>query len=364
MNPRIAVLPGDGIGPEITAQAVKVLNALGRPFELEEAPVGGAGYAVYGHPLPERTLRLAKSADAILLGAVGDWQYDRLERSLRPEQAILGLRKHLALFANLRPAMLYPELSAASTLKPEVVAGLDILIIRDLTGDVYFGEPRGTRFAPDGPFQGHDEGFDTMRYSAPEIVRVAHVAFRAAQKRGKRLCSVDKANVLETSQFWRDTMIKVASEYPDVELSHMYIDNAAMQLVRAPKTFDVIVTGNLFGDILSDEAAMLTGSIGMLPSASLDANGKGLYEPSHGSAPDIAGKDIANPLATILSAAMMLRHSLNLPDEAERIETAVRRVLAQGLRTADIWGAGTRKVGTSEMGDAVAAALMTVEAVS
>lgn len=364
MNPRIAVLPGDGIGPEITAQAVKVLNALGCPFELEEAPVGGAGYAMYGHPLPECTLGLAKSADAILLGAVGDWQYDRLERPLRPEQAILGLRKHLGLFANLRPAMLYPELSAASTLKPEVVAGLDILIIRDLTGDVYFGEPRGTRFAPDGPFQGHDEGFDTMRYSAPEIARVAHVAFRAAQRRSKRLCSVDKANVLETSQFWRDTMIKVASEYPDVELSHMYIDNAAMQLVRAPKTFDVIVTGNLFGDILSDEAAMLTGSIGMLPSASLDANGKGLYEPSHGSAPDIAGKDIANPLATILSTAMMLRHSLNLPDEAERIETAVRRALAQGLRTADIWEAGARKVGTNEMGNAVAAALATQEAVS
>ncbi|KEZ04264.1 3-isopropylmalate dehydrogenase [Burkholderia sp. MSh2] len=359
MNRRIAVLPGDGIGPEITAQAVKVLNALGCSFELEEAPVGGTGYAIYGHPLPEPTLELAKSADAILLGAVGDLQYDRLDRPLRPEQAILGLRKHLGLFANLRPAMLYPELSAASTLKPEVVAGLDILIIRDLTGDVYFGEPRGTRLAPDGPFQGHDEGFDTMRYSAPEVVRVAHVAFRAAQKRSKRLCSVDKANVLETSQFWRDTMIKVASEYPDVELSHMYIDNAAMQLVRAPKTFDVIVTGNLFGDILSDEAAMLTGSIGMLPSASLDANGKGLYEPSHGSAPDIAGKDIANPLATILSAAMMLRHSLNLPDEAERIETAVRRVLAQGLRTADIWEAGTRKVGTNEMGSAVAAALTT-----
>lgn len=364
MNPRVAVLPGDGIGPEITAQAVKVLNALDCPFELEEAPVGGAGYAIHGHPLPERTLALAKSADAILLGAVGDWQYDRLERPLRPEQAILGLRKHLALFANLRPAMLYPELSAASTLKPEVVAGLDILIIRDLTGDVYFGEPRGKRIATDGPFRGHDEGFDTMRYSTPEIVRVAHVAFRAAQKRSKRLCSVDKANVLETSQFWRDTITRVASEYPDVELSHMYIDNAAMQLVRAPKTFDVIVTGNLFGDILSDEAAMLTGSIGMLPSASLDANGKGLYEPSHGSAPDIAGKDIANPLATILSAAMMLRHSLNLPNEARRIEMAVRRVLMQGLRTADIWEAGTRKVGTSEMGDAVAAALPTQEAVS
>jgi 3-isopropylmalate dehydrogenase len=357
MSPRIAVLPGDGIGPEITAQAVKVLNALGRSFEIEEAPVGGAGYAAYGHPLPDRTLALAKSADAILLGAVGDWQYDQLERPLRPEQAILGLRRQLALFANLRPAVLYPELSSASTLKAEVVSGLDILIIRDLTGDVYFGEPRGTRRASDGPFNGCAEGFDTMRYSAPEIARVAHVAFRAAQKRGRRLCSVDKANVLETSQFWRDTMTEVARDYPDVELTHMYVDNAAMQLVRAPKTFDVIVTGNLFGDILSDEAAMLTGSIGMLPSASLDANGKGLYEPSHGSAPDIAGKDMANPLATILSAAMMLHHSLNLPDEAARIEAAVRRVLAQGLRTPDIWTAGTRKVGTSEMGDAVAAAL-------
>ncbi|RQS72024.1 3-isopropylmalate dehydrogenase [Burkholderia sp. Bp8963] len=357
MSLRIAVLPGDGIGPEIVAQAVKVLDALGRPFELVEAPVGGAAYAASGHPLPEHTLALAKSADAILLGAVGDWQYDKLERALRPEQAILGLRKHLALFANLRPAVLYPELASASTLKPEVVSGLDILIIRDLTGDVYFGEPRGTRRAPDGPFKGSDEGFDTMRYSSPEIIRVAHVAFRAAQQRGKRLCSVDKANVLETSQFWRDTMIKVAKDYPDVELSHMYIDNAAMQLVRAPKSFDVIVTGNLFGDILSDEAAMLTGSIGMLPSASLDENGKGLYEPSHGSAPDIAGKDTANPLATILSAAMMLRYSLNLPGDAERIEMAVRHVLAQGLRTADIWNEGTRKVGTREMGDAVVAAL-------
>jgi len=357
MSKKIAILPGDGIGPEIVAQAVKVLKALGQNFELEEAPVGGAGYAAHGHPLPEQTLALAKAADAILLGAVGDWQYDKLERRLRPEQAILGLRKQLTLFANLRPAFLYPELAGASSLKPEVVSGLDILIIRDLTGDVYFGQPRGVRAAPDGPFAGHSEGFDTMRYSEPEIVRVANVAFQAAQKRGKRLCSVDKANVLETSQFWRDTMIKTAQAYPDVELSHMYVDNAAMQLVRAPKSFDVIVTGNLFGDILSDEAAMLTGSIGMLPSASFDEQGKGLYEPSHGSAPDIAGKNIANPLATILSAAMMLRYTLNLPQEAERVEAAVKRVLAQGLRTVDIWESGTLKVGTREMGDAVVAAL-------
>lgn len=359
MSIKIAVLPGDGIGPEIVAQAVKVLDALGPRFELQEAPVGGAGYAAHGHPLPECTLALARSADAVLLGAVGDWQYDKLERRLRPEQAILGLRKQLGLFANLRPTVLYPELIGASSLKPEVISGLDLLIIRDLTGDVYFGEPRGIRQAPDGPFEGSSEGFDTMRYSEPEIVRVAHVAFQAAQKRSKRLCSVDKANVLETSQFWRDTMIKTAKAYPDVELSHMYIDNAAMQMVRAPKAFDVIVTGNLFGDILSDEAAMLSGSIGMLPSASLDAHGKGLYEPSHGSAPDIAGKDIANPLATILSAAMMLRYSLNLPEEALRIEAAVKRVLAQGLRTVDIWEAGTLKVGTREMGDAVVAALAT-----
>ncbi|MBK3739554.1 3-isopropylmalate dehydrogenase [Paraburkholderia nemoris] len=354
---KIAVLPGDGIGPEIVKQAVKVLEALDQPFTLEEAPVGGAGYAAHGHPLPERTLALARSADAILLGAVGDWQYDKLERPLRPEQAILGLRKHLALFANLRPARLYPELAGASSLKPEIVSGLDILLIRDLTGDVYFGQPRGVRVAPDGPFEGSREGFDTMRYSEPEIARVAHVAFQAARRRSKRLCNVDKSNVLETSQFWRDIVIKTSAAYPDVELSHTYVDNAAMQLVRAPKSFDVIVTGNLFGDILSDEAAMLTGSIGMLPSASLDANGKGLYEPSHGSAPDIAGQDIANPLATILSAAMMLRYSLNLPAGADRIEAAVERVLAQGLRTADIWEAGTRKVGTNEMGDAVVAAL-------
>ncbi|MGC7404449.1 3-isopropylmalate dehydrogenase [Pandoraea pneumonica] len=356
MAHHIAVLPGDGIGPEITAQAVNVLKALDCDFIFDEAPVGGAGYAASGHPLPEATLALARSADAILLGAVGDFRYDTLERSLRPEQAILGLRKHLGLFANLRPVVLYPALTGASTLKAEVVSGLDLLIIRDLTGDVYFGKPRGVRTAPDGEFEGEQEGYDTMRYSTSEITRVAHVAFRAARSRGKRLCSVDKANVLETSQFWRNTMNAVAKDYPDVELTHMYIDNAAMQLVRAPKAFDVIVTGNLFGDILSDQAAMLTGSIGMLPSASLDAHGKGLYEPSHGSAPDIAGKDIANPLATILSAALMLRHSLRLPDEAARVEAAVARVLASGLRTPDIWEPGMQRVGTAEMGATVAAA--------
>lgn len=354
---KIAILPGDGIGPEIVDQAVKVLHTLGQPFEMETAPVGGAGYAAHGHPLPDATLKLAKEADAILFGAVGDWQYDNLERALRPEQAILGLRKHLTLFANFRPAILYPELVGASTLKPEVVSGLDILIVRELNGDIYFGQPRGVRAAPDGPFQGSREGFDTMRYSEPEIRRIAHVAFQAARKRGKRLTSVDKANVLETFQFWKDIMIDVHKEYADVELDHMYVDNAAMQLVRAPKKFDVIVTGNMFGDILSDAAAMLTGSIGMLPSASLDANNKGLYEPSHGSAPDIAGKGIANPLATILSAAMMLRFSLNLPAEADRIEAAVKKVLSQGLRTADIYEAGTTKVGTVEMGDAVVKAL-------
>ncbi len=354
---KIAILPGDGIGTEIVEQAVKVLNALGQKFEMESAPVGGAGYEAHGHPLPEGTLKLAKEADAILFGAVGDWKYDSLERSLRPEQAILGLRKHLTLFANFRPAILYPELVGASTLKPEVVSGLDILIVRELNGDIYFGQPRGVRAAPDGPFQGAREGFDTMRYAEPEIRRIAHVAFQAAQKRGKRLTSVDQANGLETLQFWEDIMIDVAKEYPDVELDHMYVDNAAMQLVRAPKKFDVIVTGNMFGDILSDAAAMLTGSIGMLPSASLDANNKGLYEPSHGSAPDIAGKGIANPLATILSAAMMLRFSLNLPAEADRIENAVKKVLAQGLRTPDIYEAGTTKVGTTEMGDAVVKAL-------
>ncbi|HWX12231.1 MAG TPA: 3-isopropylmalate dehydrogenase [Trinickia sp.] len=354
---KIAVLPGDGIGPEIVKEAVKVLNALDEKFELEEAPVGGAGFEAKGHPLPDSTLALAKEADAILFGAVGDWKYDSLERALRPEQAILGLRKHLQLFANFRPAICYPQLTGASSLKPEIVAGLDILIVRELNGDIYFGAPRGIRQAPDGPFEGAREGFDTMRYSEPEVRRIAHVAFQAAQKRGKRLTSVDKANVLETSQLWKEVMIDVAKAYPDVELSHMYVDNAAMQLVKAPKSFDVIVTGNMFGDILSDEAAMLTGSIGMLPSASLDKNNKGLYEPSHGSAPDIAGKGVANPLATILSAAMMLRYSLNKIDQAERIEKAVQKVLEAGLRTADIATPGCRQVGTAAMGDAVLAAL-------
>ena len=354
---KIAILPGDGIGPEIMAQAVKVLGVLGEKFELESADVGGAGYAAHGHPLPPGTLALAKGADAVLFGAVGDYQYDKLERALRPEQAILGLRKELALFANLRPAILYPELAGASTLKPEVVSGLDILIIRELTGDIYFGKPRGVRECPDGPFKGEREGFDTMRYAETEIRRIAHVAFRAAQKRSGRVTSVDKANVLETFQFWRDIVTEVHRDYPDVELDHMYVDNAAMQLVRAPKKFDVLVTGNMFGDILSDCAAMLTGSIGMLPSASLDANNKGLYEPSHGSAPDIAGKGIANPLATILSAAMMLRFSLDKAEQAERIETAVKKVLAQGLRTADIYEPGTEKVSTEQMGDAVVKAL-------
>ncbi len=354
---KIAVLPGDGIGSEIVAEAVKVLNALGESFEMETAPVGGAGYEAKGHPLPEETLKLAKEADAILFGAVGDWKYDTLARELRPEQAILGLRKHLSLFANLRPAICYPELTEASSLKPEIVAGLNILIVRELNGDIYFGSPKGIRTATDGLFPGAREGFDTMRYSEPEVERIAHVAFQAAQKRQKRVCSVDKANVLETSQLWKEVMTRVAKDYPDVELSHMYVDNAAMQLVKAPKAFDVVVTGNLFGDILSDEAAMLTGSIGMLPSASLDKNNKGLYEPSHGSAPDIAGKGIANPLATILSAAMMLRYSLGMPAEADRIEKAVQKVLAQGLRTADIYTEGTKKVSTIEMGDAVVAAL-------
>ncbi len=354
---KIAILPGDGIGTEIIAEAVKVLNALDEKFEMESAPVGGAGYEAHGHPLPEGTLKLAKEADAILFGAVGDWKYDKLERALRPEQAILGLRKNLGLFANLRPAILYPELAGASTLKPEVVSGLDILIVRELTGDIYFGQPRGLREAPDGPFKGAREGFDTMRYSEPEIRRIAHVAFQTAQKRSRRLTSVDKANVLETFQFWKDIVTDVAKDYPDVALEHMYVDNAAMQLVRAPKKFDVIVTGNMFGDILSDAAAMLTGSIGMLPSASLDANNKGLYEPSHGSAPDIAGRGIANPLATILSAAMMLRYSLNKAEQADRIEAAVKKVLAQGLRTADIYEEGCTRVSTSEMGAAVVKAL-------
>ena len=354
---KIAILPGDGIGTEIVDQAVRVLNVLDLPLEMETAHVGGAAYEAHGHPLPEATLKLAQAADAVLFGAVGDWKYDKLERSLRPEQAILGLRKHLGLFANFRPAICYEQLTHASSLKPELVAGLDILLIRELTGDIYFGAPRGRRTAVDGHFPGAEEAFDTMRYSRPEIERIAHVAFQAARKRGKRVTSVDKANVLETFQFWKDVVTEVSAQYPDVALDHMYVDNAAMQLVKAPKKFDVIVTGNMFGDILSDEAAMLTGSIGMLPSASLNASNQGLYEPSHGSAPDIAGKGIANPLATILSAAMMLRYSLQQPEAADRIESAVRAVLASGYRTPDIWSEGTHKVGTREMGDAVVAAI-------
>ncbi|NCP39347.1 MAG: 3-isopropylmalate dehydrogenase [Rhodoferax sp.] len=354
---KIAVLPGDGIGPEIVTEAVKVLKALDVPLEMETALVGGCAYAAHGHPLPEATLKLAKAADAVLFGAVGDWQYDKLERHLRPEQAILGLRKNLGLFANFRPAICYEQLVNASSLKPELVAGLDILIIRELTGDIYFGQPRGRRTATDGHFPGSDEAYDTMRYSRPEIERIAHVAFQAARKRNKKVTSVDKANVLETFQFWRDVVAEVGQQYPDVALDHMYVDNAAMQLVRAPKAFDVIVTGNLFGDILSDEASMLTGSIGMLPSASLNASNFGLYEPSHGSAPDIAGKGIANPLATILSAAMMLRFSLNQADAAQRIEAAVQAVLRQGLRTGDIYSNGTTLVTTVEMGNAVVKAL-------
>ena len=354
---KIAVLPGDGIGTEIVAEAVKVLRVLELPLEMETAEVGGAAYEAQGHPLPEATLALAKAADAVLFGAVGDWKYDRLERALRPEQAILGLRKHLGLFANFRPAICYEQLTQASSLKPELVAGLDILIIRELTGDIYFGQPRGRRVALDGHFPGAEEAFDTMRYTKPEIERIAHVAFQAARKRSKKLTSVDKANVLETFQFWRDVVTEVHAQYPDIQLDHMYVDNAAMQLVKAPKAFDVVVTGNMFGDILSDEAAMLTGSIGMLPSASLDKHNKGLYEPSHGSAPDIAGKGVANPLATILCAAMMLRYSLAQPASADRIESAVKTVLSAGLRTADIWSDGMRRVGTREMGDAVVAAL-------
>jgi 3-isopropylmalate dehydrogenase len=354
---KIAILPGDGIGTEIVAEAVKVLKALDLKFEMETAPVGGAAYEAAGHPLPEATLKLAQAADAILFGAVGDWKYDKLERALRPEQAILGLRKHLGLYANFRPAICYEQLTHASSLKPELVAGLDILIVRELTGDIYFGQPRGRRTAVDGHFPGAEEAFDTMRYSKPEIERIAHTAFQAARKRNKKVTSVDKANVLETFQFWKDVVTEVHAQYPDVKLEHMYVDNAAMQLVKAPKSFDVIVTGNMFGDILSDEASMLTGSIGMLPSASLNSKNQGLYEPSHGSAPDIAGKGVANPLATILSAAMMLRFSLNQEEAAKRIEAAVQKVLAQGLRTPDIWSEGTTKVGTVQMGDAVLKAL-------
>ncbi|MEJ8854188.1 3-isopropylmalate dehydrogenase [Variovorax robiniae] len=354
---KIAVLPGDGIGTEIVAEAVRVLDVLDLKFEMETALVGGAAYEAHGHPLPESTLKLAKESDAVLFGAVGDWKYDKLDRPLRPEQAILGLRKNLGLFANFRPAICYEQLVGASSLKPELIAGLDILIIRELTGDIYFGQPRGRRTAVDGHFPGAEEAFDTMRYSRPEVERIARVAFEAARKRSKRVTSVDKANVLETFQFWKDIVTEVGKEYPDVELDHIYVDNAAMQLVKAPKKFDVVVTGNMFGDILSDEAAMLTGSIGMLPSASLNSSNQGLYEPSHGSAPDIAGKGVANPLATILSAAMMLRFSLNQPEAAARIESAVQQVLAAGLRTGDIWSEGTKRVGTREMGDAVVAAI-------
>ncbi len=350
---KICVLAGDGIGPEITAQAVRVLDALKLDIQFSEAPVGGAAYRVAGHPLPPSSLALAKASDAILFGAVGDFSLDSLPRDLRPEQAILGLRKELNLFANFRPALVYPELVQASTLKAEVVAGLDILIIRELTGDIYFGKPRGIQMLANG----EREGFDTMRYSESEIRRVAHVAFQAARKRGKRLCSVDKANVLDTMQLWREVVIAVSAEYPDVELSHQYVDNAAMQLLKNPKQFDVIVTGNMFGDILSDEASMLTGSIGMLPSASLNENNFGLYEPIHGSAPDIAGKDIANPLATILSAAMMLRYTFANVAAADRIEVAVKRVLAEGYRTGDIAEPGAKLVGTAQMGDAVLAAM-------
>jgi 3-isopropylmalate dehydrogenase len=354
---KIAVLPGDGIGTEIVAEAVKVLKVLGLPLEMETALVGGCAYDAHGHPLPDSTLKLAKEADAILFGAVGDWKYDTLDRPLRPEQAILGLRKNLGLFANFRPAICYPELVGASSLKPELIAGLDILIIRELTGDIYFGQPRGRRVSPDGAFAGAEEAFDTMRYTRPEVERIARVAFEAARKRSKRVTSVDKANVLETFQFWKDIVTEVHKDYPDIALDHMYVDNAAMQLVKEPKRFDVVVTGNMFGDILSDEASMLTGSIGMLPSASLNASNQGLYEPSHGSAPDIAGKGVANPLATILSAAMMLRFSLNQEAAAVRIENAVKKVLAQGLRTGDIYSEGTTKVGTAQMGDAVVKAL-------
>jgi len=352
---KIAVLPGDGIGSEIVAQAVNVLKRLsqdGLKIEMEQAPIGGAGYDAAGDPLPEATLALAKASDAVLLGAVGGLKYDALPRDKRPERGLLRIRKEMNLFANLRPALLYPELASASSLRPEVVAGLDIMIVRELTGDVYFGQPRGIEVR-----NGERVGFNTMLYAESEVRRVAHVAFGIAMKRGKKLCSVEKANVLECSELWKEVVIEVAKEYPEVALSHMYVDNAAMQLVRNPKQFDVIVTGNIFGDILSDEASMLTGSIGMLASASLDANNKGLYEPIHGSAPDIAGKNVANPLATILSVAMMMRYTLNQEAAAQRIEAAVKQVLVQGLRTADIYTDGTQKVSCSAMGDAVVAAL-------
>ena len=356
MSKKICILPGDGIGPEIMAEAVRVLEALDLGLEMETALLGGAAVDATGNPYPEATQKLARAADAVLLGAVGGPAWDDLPREQRPERGLLGIRKDLGLFANLRPAILYPELANASTLKPEVVAGLDILIVRELTGDIYFGQPRGIEVRDiDGRVQRF--GFNTMHYSESEIRRIGRVAFAAARKRNKKLCSVDKMNVLETTQLWRDVMNELAPEYPDVELSHMLVDNAAMQLVRNPKQFDVLVTGNMFGDILSDEAAMLTGSIGMLPSASLDENNKGLYEPSHGSAPDIAGKGVANPLATILSVAMMLRYTFALEEAAQKVEGAVKKVLAQGYRTGDIFEPGTTRVGTRQMGDAVLAAL-------
>ena len=363
MTQNVLILPGDGIGPEIVTEAVKVLETAKQKFnldiELDNALVGGSAYDEFGTPLPDVTMQKAEKADAILLGAVGGPKWDELEdRELRPEKGLLGLRSGLELFGNLRPAILYPQLADASSLKPEVVSGLDILIVRELTGGIYFGKPRGIRELESG----EREGYNTYVYSESEIRRIAKVAFESAQKRGKKLCSVDKANVLEVTVLWREIMNDVAKDYPDVELSHMYVDNAAMQLVRAPKQFDVMVTGNMFGDILSDAAAMLTGSIGMLPSASLDKNNKGMYEPCHGSAPDIAGQGIANPLATILSAAMMLRYSLNESAAADAIEKAVSDVLDQGLRTADIYSDGMSKVSTAEMGSAVVAALENLSA--
>jgi 3-isopropylmalate dehydrogenase len=354
---KILVLPGDGIGPEIIGEAVKVLTVAKEKFnldlELDEALVGGCAIDATGVPLPDETLDKAKAADAVLLGAVGGPKWDKLDMAIRPEKGLLGLRSNLNLFGNLRPAILYPQLAEASSLKSDVVSGLDILIVRELTGGIYFGQPRGVRENENG----EREGFNTYVYSESEIRRIGQVAFEAARKRNKKLCSVDKANVLEVTVLWREVMEELAKDYPDVELSHMYVDNAAMQLVRAPKQFDVMVTGNMFGDILSDCAAMLTGSIGMLPSASLDENGKGMYEPIHGSAPDIAGQGMANPLATILSVAMMLRYSLGEAVAADAIEQAVFKVLDQGLRTADIWSDGCEKVGTVEMGDAVVNAL-------
>lgn len=352
---KVCVLPGDGIGPEIVGEALRVLEALrsdGLKLEMEPALLGGCAVDAADDPYPEATRKLARAADAVLLGSVGGPQYDTLPREKRPERGLLGIRKDLGLFANLRPAMLYAELANASTLKPEVVAGLDMLIVRELTGDIYFGEPRGIEERG-----GERVGINTMIYSESEIRRIAKVAFDAARKRSRKLCSVDKMNVLECTQLWRDVVTETARDYADVELSHMLVDNAAMQLVRNPRQFDVMVTGNMFGDILSDEASMLTGSIGMLPSASLDENNKGLYEPIHGSAPDIAGKGVANPLATILSAAMMLRYTFNEDAAAGRIEGAVKKVLADGLRTSDIFQPGTTRVGTRQMGDAVIAAL-------